>query len=83
MKKLTAVIMAVFTVSIALAQASYTSVSYNKANQPGLMLDLPYEEAVVEDFIVDNLERIGYDVETKGRLFWKQNKLNGFYIFKD
>ena len=47
------------------------------------MLDLPYEESVVEDFIVDNLKRIGYDTETKGKLFWKQNKLDGFYIFKD
>src|SRR5690606_9976611 len=68
--------------TIAQAQVSYTSVSYNKTSQPGLMLDLPYKESIVEDFIVDNLKDIGYDVETKGKLFWKQNKLNGFYIFK-
>jgi predicted RNase H-like nuclease (RuvC/YqgF family) len=29
------------------------------------------------------LKKIGYDAETKGKLFWKQNKLDGFYIFKD
>jgi len=65
------------------AQASYTSVSYNKSSQPALMLELPYNEEVSEGFIVDNLKRTGYDPETKGKLFWKQNKLNGFYIFKD
>jgi hypothetical protein len=65
------------------AQASYTSVSYNKSSQPALMLELPYNEEVSEGFIVDNLKKTGYDPETKGKLFWKQNKLNGFYIFKD
>ena len=71
-------------ISIAVsAQSAYTNISYNKTSQPGLMLDLPYEESVVEDFIVDNLKKTGYDATTKGKLFWKQNKLNGFYIFKD
>ena len=65
------------------AQASYTSVDYNKASQPALVLELPYNQSVSEGFIVDNLKKIGYDAETKGKLFWKQNKLNGFYVFKD
>jgi hypothetical protein len=65
------------------AQASYTSVSYNKTSQPALVLELPYSQSVSEGFIVDNLKKIGYDAETKGKLFWKQNKLNGFYVFKD
>jgi hypothetical protein len=65
------------------AQASYTSVSYDKSSQPALVLDLPYNQSTSEDFIVDNLKKIGYDAETKGKLFWKQNKLNGFYVFKD
>lgn len=84
MKKMILVLFAsVLFCTISFSQASYTSVSYNKTNQPGLMLDLPYSESVVEDFIVDNLKKIGYDSETKGKLFWKQNKLNGYYIFKD
>jgi hypothetical protein len=67
----------------AFAQSSVTSVSYNKSSQPALMLELPYDEEVSEGFIVSNLKKTGYDAETKGKLFWKQNKLNGYYIFKD
>jgi hypothetical protein len=84
MKKCTALFIFAFAAfQIASAQASYTSVSYNKSSQPALMLELPYNEEISEGFIVDNLKKTGYDPETKGKLFWKQNKLNGFYIFKD
>lgn len=84
MKKCTALFILAFAVfQIASAQASYTSVSYNKSSQPALMLQLPYNVEISEGFIVDNLKKTGYDPETKGKLFWKQNKLNGFYIFKD
>jgi len=83
MKKLAAVLIVFCLLKIASAQSSYTSVSYNKSSQPALMLELPYNTDVSEGFIVDNLKKTGYDPETKGKLFWKQNKLNGFYIFKD
>lgn len=84
MKKYTALfIVAITAFQLVSAQATYTSVSYNKVSQPALMLELPYNEEVSEGFIVDNLKKTGYDAETKGKLFWKQNKLNGFYIFKD
>lgn len=84
MKKIFTLLFLVFTCStFVFSQASFTSISYNKTSQPGLMLDLPYKESISENFIVDNLKKIGYDAETKGKLFWKQNKLNGFYIFKD
>lgn len=83
MKKiLFAGLLIIFAIS-ANAQVSYTSITFNKTAQPGLMLDLPYRESVVDDFIVENLKKTGYDAETKGKLFWKQNKLDGFYIFKD
>jgi hypothetical protein len=84
MKKCLILLLIAFTiVQAGFTQASYTSVSYNKSSQPALMLELPYNEEVSEGFIVDNLKKTGYDPETKGKLFWKQNKLNGFYIFKD
>lgn len=69
--------------NLASAQSMTTSVTYNKQPQPGLLLELPYSVSVSEGFIVDNLKKTGYDPETKGKLFWKQNKLNGFYVFKD
>jgi hypothetical protein len=84
MKKFAALVLVAFSmVCTASAQSSYTSVSYNKTSQPALKLELPYNTDVSEGFIVDNLKKTGYDPETKGKLFWKQNKLNGFYIFKD
>jgi len=83
MKRLTALFALVAVIQFASAQSSYTSVSYNKTSQPALMLELPYNTDVSQGFIVDNLKKTGYDPETKGKLFWKQNKLNGFYVFKD
>ena len=62
---------------------SYTStVSYNKMQRPALVLQLPYSENVAEDFIVSNLKKTGFDPETKGKLFWKKNTIDGYYIFK-
>jgi hypothetical protein len=58
------------------------NISYNKSEQPALILQLPYKEEIAEDFILNNLKKTGYDVETKGKLFWKKNKLDGFYVFK-
>jgi hypothetical protein len=84
MKKLTAVLFLLFVAfSFAKAQSSVTTASYNKTSQPALMLELPYDEDVCGDFIVANLKKIGYDIETKGKLFWKQNRLNGYYTYKD
>lgn len=84
MKKLTALLFAVFAIfNAAFSQSTITSVSYNKTNQTGLMLELPYDEEVSQGFIVTNLKKIGYEPETKGSLFWKNNKVNGFYTFKD
>ena len=84
MKKIAVMMAAILIIrSLAFSQSSLTSVTYNKTSQPALMLELPYPEEVSEGFIVDNLRKTGYDAETKGKLFWKQNKLNGFYIFRE
>jgi hypothetical protein len=83
MKKLTVLVLMCITTSLSWAQASFTSVSYDKKTRPALMIDLPYKEEVCEGFIVSNLKATGYDAETKGKFFWKQNKLNGFYIFRE
>lgn len=70
------------TICIARAQSYTTAVAYNKVERQGLILQLPYGESVSENFIVDNLRKTGFDPETKGKLFWKQNKINDFYVFK-
>jgi hypothetical protein len=82
MKNITALLLACFIYHAAFTQSTVTSVSYNKSNQTALMLELPYDQEVSEGFIVTNLKKTGYEPETKGSLFWKNNKINGFYIFK-
>lgn len=64
------------------AQSVSTSVKFNKADRPALMLYLPYDQDVAEGTILTKLKEIGFEPETKGSLFWKQNKVDGYYAFK-
>jgi hypothetical protein len=65
----------------ALSQSVFTTIAINKKIQPGLMLNLPNNTDVAEGTILQNLKETGYSPETKGSLFWKKNKLDGFYVF--
>lgn len=64
------------------AQSISTSIKFNKVDQQGLMLYLPYSQEVAEGTILTKLKEIGFEPEAKGSLFWKQNKVDGFYAFK-
>ena len=64
------------------AQSVSTSVKFDKTDKPALMLYLPYSQEVAEGTILTKLKEIGFEPESKGSLFWKQNKVNGFYVFK-
>lgn len=64
------------------AQSVSTGVSYNRTTQPALMLLVPYSESITEGAILQKLRDNGHDPETKGKSFWKQNKVHGFYTFK-
>lgn len=64
------------------AQSVTTTVKFNKADRPALMLYLPYNEEVAEGAIVSKLKEIGFEPEKKGSLFWKQDKVDGFYAYK-
>lgn len=66
----------------AAAQSVSTSVRYDKSNKQGLMLYLPYSQEVAEGTILTKLKEIGFEPQSTGSLFWKQNKVNGFYVFK-
>lgn len=46
------------------------------------MLYLPYSQEVAEGTILTKLKEIGFEPQSTGSLFWKQNKVNGFYVFK-
>lgn len=82
MKKGIAVLVLFLAIYTGNAQSYTAPITYNKAERQGLILQLPYGESVSEGFIVDNLRKTGFEPETKGKLFWKQNKINDFYVFK-
>jgi hypothetical protein len=63
------------------SQAVFSTMTINKNLQPGLVLHLPNNTSVAENTILQKLKETGYSPETKGHLFWKTNKLDGFYIF--
>jgi hypothetical protein len=82
MRKITMLLMAAVSFHSLSAQSVTTSIPYNKADQPALLIELPYDEATSQEFIMHNLRKTGYQPETKGSLFWKNSKINGFYTFK-
>lgn len=65
------------------SQSTRTSVTYNKLTRPALTLALPYTQEIAEGTIVQKLKEIGYNPETKGALFWKKSKVDGYYVFKN
>lgn len=65
----------------ALPQSNFSTITINKKLQPGLVLELPNNTSVAEGTILQKLNETGYTPETKGKLFWKKNKLDGFYVF--
>ena len=83
MKRITALFLVLAAcMGNAFSQSTLTSITYNKVPQPALMLELPYNQDISQDFIVASLKKTGYKPETKGKFFWKDNKVDGFYIFK-
>lgn len=72
-----------FTISLtASAQSVSTTVRFDKKSQQGLMLYLPYSQEVAEGTILTKLKEIGFEPESKGSFLWKQDKVNGFYVYK-
>ena len=71
-----------FCYATASAQSVNTSMKFDKTNKQGLMLYLPYSQEVAEGTILTKLKEIGFEPESSKSLFWKQNKVAGFYVFK-
>ena len=63
------------------AQSSSTTIQYNEKMQPALVLELPNTTDEAEGTIIQKLKETGYNAETQGHLFWKKNKIDGFYAF--
>lgn len=75
------IIVLVISMITARAQSSYTTIQYKNTMQPALVLELPNTAQDVEGTILKKLKQIGYNPETQGALFWKKNKIDGFYVF--
>jgi hypothetical protein len=82
MKKLFVFLLFMAASTFAHSQAVTTNIRFNKADRPALMLELPYEPAIAEEFIIDTLKKSGYDLTTSGSFIFKKNKVDGFYQFK-
>ncbi len=65
------------------AQSSSTTIQYNTTMKPALVLELPNTTHDVEGTILEKLKQTGYNPETTGHLFWKDNKKDGFYVFNN
>jgi hypothetical protein len=65
------------------AQSSSTTIQFNNKMQPALVLELPNSTGDAEGTILQKLKETGYNHETQGHLFWKKNKIDGFYVFND
>jgi hypothetical protein len=83
MKKHILLILLAMSAVYGMAQSYNAKINYDKVAQPGLALQLPFSSSVAEGTIIQKLKEIGYDAEKKGALFWKKNKINGFYEFTD
>ncbi len=65
------------------AQSSSTTIQFNNKMQPALVLELPNTTDDAEGTILKKLKETGYNPETQGHLFWKKNKIDGFYVFNN
>lgn len=69
------------SITVARAQSSNTTIQYNNTAQTALVLEVPNNTDDAEGTILQKLKQVGYDPETQGHLFWKKNKIDGFYVF--
>jgi hypothetical protein len=64
-------------------QAYETSTTFKKNATPALAIEVPYATEIAEGTLITRLDQAGADIEKKGALFWKSNKIDGFLTFKN
>ena len=77
------IIVLVTGIIAARAQSSSTTIQFNNKMQPALVLELANTTGDAEGTILQKLKQTGYNPETQGHLFWKKNKIDGFYVFNN
>lgn len=82
--KHTSVFMAIvlqFGMFSAFSQSSASNLNFKNSLRPGLVLPLMYKTEIAEQTILAKLKETGYKPQTKGNIFNKKNKQEGFYVF--
>lgn len=72
-KTFTIVILAFCICRFSSAQSYEGTVDYQKKNETAIIIEFPYPPSVVEDAIIDKMERLGY----------KKKESKGFLLFKN
>lgn len=83
MKKISIILFAVLAGLTGYSQSEATSIEFNKTMKPTLRLELASSQSDVEATILEKLKQAGYKPETTGAFFWKNNQIDGFYVFKN
>ncbi len=65
------------------SQAYETSTTFKKKPVPAIAIEVPYTEEIAEGTLISRLDKAGADIEKKGALFWKSNKIDGFLTYKE
>ena len=63
-------------------QAYETSTTFKKKSTPAIAIEVPYTTEIAEGTLITRLDQAGADIEKKGALFWKSNKIDGYLTFK-
>lgn len=66
----------------AFAQAYETSTTFKKNATPAIAIEVPYTTDIAEGTLITRLDQAGADIEKKGALFWKSNKIDGYLTYK-
>ena len=71
-KIVTAIVFTLFIACLSSAQSYEGTVDYQKKNEKAIVIEFPYPPSVVEDAIIDKMEKLGYKKkESKGFLVYK------------
>jgi hypothetical protein len=73
MRKIISILVTFFFISCLCSAQSYEgTVEYQKKNETAIIIEFPYPPSVVEDAIIDKMEKLGYKKkESKGFLVYK------------
>lgn len=83
MKKISLIVTGLLIIAAVHPQSSNTTIQFNKSMQSALRLELASTTGDVKATVLEKLKQAGYKPQTEGYLFWKDNSIDGFYVFNN